>query len=186
MARGRLMAAPWERGNLPRQVQKELAQPGSVVPDFSVSSCQGEQGQCPGGQEGCWCGQRFWGTAFGSSLSSAVVALWQGAACPVCAQGGCWVGKLRQVALGAAPLASVEDREGSSQHVWVPLKVRAECTSGAGAHGWAPPEVSPWAVSPSQTAPHMVGCFVGVLGTAREARVTQMAPLGFQGVFVPP
>lgn len=152
----------------------QLPGPGflSVIPPRGA-------GSVPGGQQGGWCGQRVWGAPFGSSLGSAVVALWQGAACSVCAQGSCWVGKLRQVALGAAPLASMED--------W---RIAMGPTEGEGrGHPWSwhswlgTPEVSPGTVSPSQKAPHPMGCFVG--GDSTGSLCHPAGTSWFSGAFCP-
>lgn len=90
-------------------------------------------------------------------------------------------GKLRQAAPGAAPLASVEDWQGSRGHVWVLLKVRAPCTPGAGCHSWGPPEGSPRQGHPPRK-PHTRWSVLWVYGAAR---VTQTAPPGFQGLCAP-
>lgn len=162
------MAEPREEGTWPGRCGRSWHSTG-----FSVSSSRA--GSVPWGAAGLLA----WAEVLGSCLweqpqlcRGCFVAT---AACPVCAQGGCWHQELLPWHPGRAG-------KGSRGQVRAPLKVRAQCIPGAGTHGWGPPEVSPWAVSPSQQAPHVVGA----PGTAQAARVTQMAPLGFQGVFVPP
>ena len=91
-------------------------------------------------------------------------------ACPVCTRGCCRVGKLRQAAPGAAPSAPAEDWEGGCEAVRVPPKDFARRGQSAPLElalmVGGTPEVSPWAVPPSQKAPRVVGCgvFCGCAG----------------------
>lgn len=156
MADGSAFGAGVEAANTAR-----LRGPG-FLDGGTLLSCRGEWDGGAGGLRGA-CGLS---TGFRELRLGAVSALpWficgGVGACPVCTWGCCWVGKLRQAALGAAPSAPAEDWEGGCEAARVLPEEFARRGQSAPPElvllVGGPHEVSPWAAVLSQKALRVVG-----------------------------